>query len=842
MNLMKRWISLTVCMVMMLTAIPNAHAAENQPELRNLAKEASYEWSEAPESSYPDPGNKLTDGKIGGLNVLDPAWVGSLHKTTREIVLDLGERKSISSVKAHFLQDWPSSAILFPLTVSVYVSDDKEHWGTIAHRATEHLWVDGPPVDQYYVWDGSKDGIPTAGSDAVMAYARYVKVTFSMHPRAWSFIDEIEVWGADGKAEGAKSVPSETFHYLQPGEPTAGIRNLSLIYNGYYSDVPKLAKDNLIPEIGYVNKEGKLADWFFDGVLMLGLQTPQGHDFGNGEANLSEWKWYLDKTFDDQGDMYQVNEATKEVGEKLGQPEHKVKVVMMIPNPGEHLSNFGDVDGDGVSENFNAGEVGEEAAMANRQKAVRWWIQEVMQRWNTSSYSNLELVGLYWLDEQVSTSKSGPEFLRFVNGLVHDQGLKAFWIPHFLSYKSFMWKDVGFDSSAFQPNYYFEELNMDRLKDAANIAKRYGMGVELEFDDRMLKDKVFRKRFLEYLDAGEQFGFKDHAYKAYYKGSGTILHDAAASKDPEIREVYDKLYQFAKGSTTDNKAPVAADAAFSTAADTPISGKLAASGADGDALAYSIVENGAKGKAEITDASTGAFTYTPNAGQTGTDTFTFKANNGKADSNIAKITVTIGSMPVGVQTVLAGASSVPSGEKFTVTYGLTGVTQAVYGQDIRLDYDSAFMEFVSAKSVMDRISLVEIDKKTAGKLRVIMASQGAGHAVTGNAELVEFTFKAKKDAQSTTGVISISSAVLGDEQGTETQATPSSKTIQITVKIPGDYNGDGKVTVGDLGIVAAHYGKTKQSPDWEEVKHMDVNRDGKIDIQDLAAVARIMLK
>ncbi|WP_336245855.1 dockerin type I domain-containing protein [Paenibacillus apiarius] len=43
-------------------------------------------------------------------------------------------------------------------------------------------------------------------------------------------------------------------------------------------------------------------------------------------------------------------------------------------------------------------------------------------------------------------------------------------------------------------------------------------------------------------------------------------------------------------------------------------------------------------------------------------------------------------------------------------------------------------------------------------------------------------------------------------------------------------------------MVAAHYGKTKLGPDWDQVKHMDVNRDGKIDIQDLAAVARFMLK
>jgi hypothetical protein len=41
-----------------------------------------------------------------------------------------------------------------------------------------------------------------------------------------------------------------------------------------------------------------------------------------------------------------------------------------------------------------------------------------------------------------------------------------------------------------------------------------------------------------------------------------------------------------------------------------------------------------------------------------------------------------------------------------------------------------------------------------------------------------------------------------------------------------------------LAIVAANYGKDTSSPDWEQVKHADLNGDGKIDIEDLAIVAR----
>ncbi|WP_411830620.1 hypothetical protein [Paenibacillus lautus] len=40
--------------------------------------------------------------------------------------------------------------------------------------------------------------------------------------------------------------------------------------------------------------------------------SPDGRDFGGG-ANLNDWKWFLDKTFDADDEMYQLHEATKEL-------------------------------------------------------------------------------------------------------------------------------------------------------------------------------------------------------------------------------------------------------------------------------------------------------------------------------------------------------------------------------------------------------------------------------------------------------------------------------------------------------------------------------------------------
>jgi hypothetical protein len=89
-----------------------------------------------------------------------------------------------------------------------------------------------------------------------------------------------------------------------------------------------------------------------------------------------------------------------------------------------------------------------------------------------------------------------------------------------------------------------------------------------------------------------------------------------------------------------NRVPLASNVSISTKANSSVSGKLSATDSDGDTLRFSLVTLPAKGKASITNTADGSFTYTANTGVTGTDSFTFKANDGKADSNIATVSIT----------------------------------------------------------------------------------------------------------------------------------------------------------------------------------------------------------
>ncbi|PYQ97912.1 MAG: hypothetical protein DMF97_13405, partial [Acidobacteria bacterium] len=64
---------------------------------------------------------------------------------------------------------------------------------------------------------------------------------------------------------------------------------------------------------------------------------------------------------------------------------------------------------------------------------------------------------------------------------------------------------------------------------------------------------------------------------------------------------------------------------------------------DGPSLTYSLVTTGAAahGTVTITNASTGAYSYTPDANYNGPASFTFKANDGTLDSNTATISITV---------------------------------------------------------------------------------------------------------------------------------------------------------------------------------------------------------
>jgi len=133
-----------------------------------------------------------------------------------------------------------------------------------------------------------------------------------------------------------------------------------------------------------------------------------------------------------------------------------------------------------------------------------------------------------------------------------------------------------------------------------------------------------------------------------------------------------------------NRPPVANSQSLTTLEDKSANGTLGATDADGNRLTFSIVANGSKGTATISNSSTGRFAYIPSANANGTDTFTFKANDGMTDSNVATVTVSI--TPVNDPPVAQGA-----------TY-TTLMNTAVNGTLIAVDVDGNPLTYAVSKA------------------------------------------------------------------------------------------------------------------------------------------------
>ncbi|MDQ6423281.1 cohesin domain-containing protein [Paenibacillus sp. LHD-117] len=231
--------------------------------------------------------------------------------------------------------------------------------------------------------------------------------------------------------------------------------------------------------------------------------------------------------------------------------------------------------------------------------------------------------------------------------------------------------------------------------------------------------------------------------------------------------------------------------------------------------------------------------FTTGSGTSGVTLYFWKDTGSAKKSYIDDVSIAEVVPAEAPSTSLSGPAAVESGKPFTVKLGLKNIAEEAYAQDIRISYDVIAMEFMSAQSAQDGLSIVEA-RNSDGTLRLIIASEGAGHGAKGTLDVAELTFKAKSVSQETVGTIAVTDATLGGDEGNETKAETSSVSVKVAAEpagIPGDANNDGKISVGDLAIAAANYGKTSQSADWNRIKIADMDDNGVIDIFDLAAIA-----
>ena len=250
--------------------------------------------------------------------------------------------------------------------------------------------------------------------------------------------------------------------------------------------------------------------YLFDSFVFLRIVTDDGIQTDSGITTMAHWSSMLDRFFDPQQDIRSLDTAIGEIAAVIGPPPNRRKVFIGIPWPNPQTTNFGDVDHDGVSENFSSA--------ADREKAVAWYIDEACRRWAAASYSHLDLAGFYWIREEnnlcVDTTWSATQ-------KVHSLGMKMLWIPYFRAPGTETAYDY-FDIVVMQPNYAFNSWmdgGADRpvklIQAARDCAERsFGMEIECRSSPPNAYDGAIFRRYLAY-GAASRLGYQQ-GINAYF--------------------------------------------------------------------------------------------------------------------------------------------------------------------------------------------------------------------------------------------------------------------------------------------------------------------------------------
>ena len=563
----------------------------------------------------------LTDGKFASkATYADTAYFRFTNGLGRTIIYDLGKESAVSSFMGSFLFE-SSSGVNLPRRLVIKASQNGVDWQTIHTTANFQTLESAARVELTESFDKTYK-------------ARYIKFEFAITTHI--YCDELAIYGTkqipDDAADIVADEAEDTIYpdkYITPDD-FLGVNNMLLSYNHDPASASggKTTAEEYMPFVGYYDRGGKLADTFFDSFLFL----PYGAYVNEENGDFTAWNAYVDNVFAEDANVNALSEAAERVSEGLGR-DVRVSVFFSILYTWPDKTSFGDVDGDGVIEDFSKAE--------DRKKAIKWIIDEQLSRFEAGGYDNLDLLGFYWYEEQVTyTDPHELELIRYASDYVHSLGYKLMWIPWYCAPGYTDWKELGFDMACMQPNYAFSgQATVERLYDNAETTRRLGMCVEIEIGQYDAQADILR--YKEYLAVGAETGYMD-AVKCYYQaGMPGAFYAAWKSADPFVNSVYHDTYLFAKGKYDSSETAGGAIADPSDLELDTSSGRGVTGSLNVETESDYRVRIETSPKYGTLRFGGGTVTYTPLAGFAGTDTFTVYLEYIHGDSKTATVTVRV---------------------------------------------------------------------------------------------------------------------------------------------------------------------------------------------------------
>lgn len=572
----------------------------------------------------------LTDGKKGTFSYTDPSYAHFTGALGREIIYDIGKLSTVQYAAFSCMLE-QSAGINVPEMIQIQLSEDGEEWQTVASVKSSDIITSG---------GGAYVKIPFNA-----AYkARFVKFTLRIGGHCW--VDELEVFGTkevnslSKELEGpSASISDDLYINKYPSlDVLGGSENIYLAYNYKVEDRPAglRSKEQYKPLVGYYDKDGKVQDFFFDSFLYLPCSTvcPSGGKLWEDAANpsfMSDWLDYEKDLYADGYNIKALNEAVGEVKQELGKSDYQAYVYFSIFNLSPAQRNFGDIDGDGITEDASK--------MSDRKKIAKWWIDRNIDNFKNGGFDNLKLNGFYWYDESIGLGDADKrEIVNYIVDYVHSLGYYIIWIPYFQASGFMSWKSAGFDCANMQPNYMFsDDAGEDRLYENAELAEMYGMGVEIEADGRVFSSDSDRyDRYMAYLRVGVEKGYMNTIKMYYCDAVPGVFLSAYNSKDAKHHAVYDMTYLYAKRKlTVDSGASSIGGEPITVKVNEVYKGELSIT----SAFSSVSVKYGARHGLFALN-STGKFKYTPDENFVGEDSVVLLVSAGETKTEVTlKITV-----------------------------------------------------------------------------------------------------------------------------------------------------------------------------------------------------------
>ena len=291
----------------------------------------------------------------------------------------------------------------------------------------------------------------------------------------------------------------------------------------------------LLPYVAAIDSAGRPVRWFSNGAVILALYARSGRTFApwtrKEPSTGSDWAEYLDCLLGPGGLFDRLDSALTDAEATLPRPS-LYRVGVMIPYPGSSV---------GMTRFMNSDY--DLATAQGRISAIDAYTREVVQRFAARRGTQLTLDGMYWLHEDAYPTDSG--LVHAAANVVHRHGLRFLWVPYYgeLAGGWASWRTLGFDEAWLQPNYFFNRnVPSTRLDSAVARVRSAGMGLEIEFDGRLLHDPAYGDRLLPYLSAITADSALQKGSIALYDGGGA-LGQLASSRNPLYHALYLLLAQ-----------------------------------------------------------------------------------------------------------------------------------------------------------------------------------------------------------------------------------------------------------------------------------------------------------